>query len=551
MKLIITSALPYSYGMPHLGNFVGSVLPADVYYKYTRMREIDSIFICGSDQHGSPIELRAIKEKVEPSVLAERMHKSIKETFGAFGCSFTHYGSTHSESNKETVYEFFAALQKNGYIEEVTDTQAYCKLDKRFLTDRLIEGTCPYCKGTKARGDQCDTCGRLLQPNQIINPLCKICGKGEIEFRKVKNLAISLQKLQDKIEEFVAESSKNNWSKNAANKSISYIKEGLKARDITWNMRWGFPVPAKGFEESVFYVWFDALIGYIGMTREWSPKEWGKYWKDPDTNLIHFMGKDNIEFHTTIWPGILIGSGLGYTMPKMIRAAEFLTSKDVKFSKSSGVGLDLAEALKIMDPDYWRFVLMYLYPETADAEFTVEQTVEIVNKLMNGKIGNLIHRVLTIVSTNPSSIGANPKLGSDYSEKVEKIIARYMECFERIRLREALSALLELSDLGNTIMSKEEPWMLAKKADTESQARFRSVMESLMVIIYSMSVMLWPFTPTASERALGYIGEKQKPSFAMLFKAQKEGVKPTISKEFKPLFSKLVDEQIKQMKSYG
>jgi methionyl-tRNA synthetase len=550
MKLIITSALPYSYAMPHLGNFVGSVLPADVYYKYTQMREIDSIFICGSDQHGTPVELRAIREKVEPEVLAAKIHNSLKEIFEKYNCTFTHYGSTHSEANKQTVYEIFEALKKNKYIEEITATQAYCKVDSRFLTDRLIEGTCPYCKGTKARGDQCDTCGRLLQPDQIIHPVCKICGKGEIEFRKVKNLAISLEKLQDKIEEFVAESSKNNWSKNAANKSISYIKEGLKARDITRNMKWGFPVPEKGFEHSVFYVWYDALIGYIGMTREWDSKKWEKYWKGKDTELVHFMGKDNIEFHTTIWPGILIGSNLGFAMPRTIRASEFLTSKEVKFSKSSGIGLDLTEALTVMDADYWRFVLMYLYPETADAEFSVEQTVEIVNKLMNGKIGNLIHRVLTISSTNKELVSADPRLEGQYAEKANKIVAQYVECFERMRLREALNSVLELADLGNMIMSAEEPWKLAKMEDKESKAKFRQVMDGLMVIIYQMSIMLWPFTPKASEQALAYMGETAKPDFAMLFHAEEDGVKPKIQKEFKPLFSKLSDEQIAKLKSY-
>jgi methionyl-tRNA synthetase len=226
-------------------------------------------------------------------------------------------------------------------------------------------------------------------------------------------------------------------------------------------------------------------------------------------------------------------------------------SKEVKFSKSAGVGLNLTEALTVMDADYWRFVLMYLYPENADAEFSIEQTAEIVNKLINGKIGNLIHRVLTIVSSNRESIGANPKLAGAYAEKANGIVAQYVECFERIRLREALNSILELADLGNMIMSQEEPWALAKRDDKESRAKFKEVMEGLLVIIHQMSIMLWPFTPKASERALGYLGSGGKqPDFAALFRAQEKGIRPKIAKDFKPLFSRLTDEQMAKLGSY-
>ncbi|MGI0135071.1 MAG: class I tRNA ligase family protein, partial [Candidatus Micrarchaeaceae archaeon] len=365
------------------------------------------------DQHGTPVELRAIKEKTSPEKLAESMHEEIKSLFEKYGCTFTHYGKTHSEANKDIVYEITDALDKNGYITVVEQDQAYCNIDRRFLTDRLIEGTCPHCKSPLARGDQCENCGRLLTPRELIRPHCTICGKSDIKFIMAKNLALSMDKLQKQILKFVESSKKNNWSKNAYNKSLSYIKEGLKPREITRNMKWGIPVNRKGFEDNVFYVWYDGLSGYIGITKEWSAKKWKEYWLSEETRLVHFMGKDNIEFHTTMWPAMLIGSKMGFVLPTTIRASEHLISKKIKFSKSRGVGLDLNTALHIMPSDYWRFALMHMYPETADTEFTKELLVETVNKLMNDKIGNLIHRVLTISKNNQDMFDATFRISAE------------------------------------------------------------------------------------------------------------------------------------------
>ncbi|MDE1832971.1 MAG: methionine--tRNA ligase [Candidatus Micrarchaeota archaeon] len=546
MKTIVTSALPYSYSMPHLGNFTGSVLPADVYFKYLQMRGEDAIFICGSDQHGTPIELRAIKEKVEPEELANSMHDQIREAFERFGCTFTHYGKTHSEANRKTVYEIFEALHKDRFIIEQESTQPYCSNDRRFLTDRLIEGTCPYCKSNEARGDQCNSCGKLLTPEQIIDPHCTICGKSDITFKVVKNLAISLDRLQGEIKRFITSASKNEWTKNAVNKSLSYVDEGLKPRDITRHMKWGFPVPMAGFEDAVFYVWFDAIIGYIGMTREWDEKRWEGYWKGKDTSIVHFMGKDNIEFHTLMWPGVLIGSKLGYALPTTIRASEYLTSRQVKFSKSKGVGLTIDRAIEIADSDYWRFALMHMYPETADSEFTIDLFVEIVNKIMNGKVGNLLNRVLTIASANRQLIGkANP---GKYEADAEKIVKRYMDHFNKFELREALHALVELADYGNELMSKTEPWKLAKMAAQSpgSKEEFSTIMNALVEIIYKMGIMLHPFSPTASAVAMSFFGIKGQPEFAMFGHPHEVDY----SVEIKPIFEKITEKQVAMLEKY-
>jgi len=546
LKTIVTSALPYSYSMPHLGNFTGSVLPADVYFKYLQMKGEDAIFICGSDQHGTPIELRAIKEKVEPMALADSIHAQIKTAFETFGCTFTYYGKTHSDANRKTVYEIFEALNKNDFIVEQESTQPYCANDKRFLTDRLIEGTCPFCKSNEARGDQCNSCGKLLTPEQIIDPHCTICGKSDITFKVVKNLAIALDRLQGDIKKFISSESKNDWTKNAVHKSLSYVDEGLKPRDITRNMKWGFPVPLKGFEDAVFYVWFDAIIGYIGITREWDETKWEGYWKGTDTRLVHFMGKDNIEFHTLMWPGVLLGSRLGYVMPTTIRASEYLTSKQVKFSKSKGVGLTIDRAIDIAGPDYWRFVLMYLYPETADSEFTIDLFVEVVNKIMNGKVGNLVNRVLTIAASNRELVGkANP---GKYEAGADAIIKKYMGHFDRFELREALHSLVALADYGNELMSNTEPWKLAKIAKDSAAARaeFSAIMNALIGIVYKMGIMLHPFSPSASSAARSYFGVKGQPEIVMFG----HPYEIDYSMAIKPIFEKITDTQIDELKKY-
>ncbi len=548
LKVVVTSALPFSYSAPHLGNFVGSVLPADVYHKFLLMRGADAIFICGSDQHGTQAELKALREGVAVEVLAERMHNDIKELFARYDCGFTHYGRTDSEASKEVTYEFFSALNRNGYIIETESKQAYCNLDRRFLADRFIEGECPYCHKGNARGDQCDDCGRLLEPEQIINPHCNICGKSDIEFRTVKNLAIALDKLQGRIEEFVLEASKSNWTKNAVNKPLSFIKEGLKPREITRNMKWGFPVPLKGFEDTVFYVWFDNLLSYIAITKEWNQARYESYWKDKETEIVHFIGKDNIEFHAILWPGYLIGSDLGYTMPKTIRASENLTLKAGKWSKSRGIGIDMNAALKVLDSDYWRFTLMLAYPETADSEFSLAVIEESVNKLMNGKIGNLLHRALTIAKQNKDKIPERAVVSDEYMDRFNACLKDYEESFEQIKLREAAVAVLKLADLGNSIMSDTEPWALAK-GDDASKKKFGSVIGTVLVIAYSMSIMLWPFAPKAAEAALGYFNAK-KPGFKMLYDAREKGIKTNVSDEFKPIFAKMTDAQADELRKY-
>jgi len=544
-KVIVTSALPYAEALPHLGNLAGSILPADIYYKHLIMLGTDAIYICGSDQHGTPIELQAFKKKESPEALAEQVHNQIKSYLEKFGCTFTYYGKTHSEANKGIVYDVFNGLKQNGYITKIESEQAYCNVDQRFLTDRFIEGKCPYCGAEGARGDQCDTCGRLLNPKDLIEPHCVICGSSDISFVRTEDLALDLKKLSPKIAEFIEERKGNNWSKNAVNKSTSYIKQGLEPRAITRSMKWGFEVP--GMKDKVFYVWFDAPLGYIGITKEWSSDNWQKYWKSIDTKLVQFMGKDNIEFHTLMWPGMLIGSGLGFVLPTTIFAYEFLNSRNVKFSKSKGVGLNIETALEILPSDYWRFVLSYLLPETADSEFSIASLIEIVNKTMNDSIGNFIHRVLSIAKQNnaPHEFAEpSPKIKST----IEKYVGSYNLHFEKIQMREALRDVIELASKGNEMMSAKEPWKLAKSDSETDRKDFWSVLTDLLYMARAVSVMLWPFTPSASSKALAYFNiEPSKPQLSIL----ESPLQLDISIEIKSIFNKITEVEKAKLEKFS
>ena len=543
-KIIITSALPYSEAIPHLGNFVGSILPADVFHRYEELAGRDSIFICGSDQHGTPIEIRALKEGVSAEHLADSVHERMKKVFESFECSFTHYGKTNSDSNKKAVYEIFEALDRNGYIKEAESVMPYCNIDKRFLTDRYIEGKCPYCGFEGARGDQCDNCGRLLSPQDLIDPYCGLCHNKDIEFKKTVNLAIELDKLQPEILDFV-KMRMGTWSRNAANKTVSYLEQGLEPREITREMKWGFPVPKKGFEDKVFYVWFDAVIGYIGISMEWSEK-WKDYWKSPDTELIQFMGKDNIEFHTMMWPGILIGSGLGFVLPHTIYAYEYLTAKGLKFSKSRGIGLNMENALEIAGPDYWRFALMYLAPESSDNDFTIALFVEVVNKIMNDKIGNYVHRVLTLLKN--SGLKASELAEDEKSmDKVAMLTSKYAEDFEALKMREALKDLVAIADIGNEMISSSKPWELIGKDGVKqgSEAKAKELLGGMVSIVRRIGILMWPFAPEASSKILNRFGISE-PKLSGLEKPLKE-----LNLEgLEPVFSKLSDKQLKELERF-
>ncbi len=536
MYKVITAALPYSYSTPHVGNFVGSILPADIFYKYNKIKGEDAIFICGSDEHGTPMELEAIKRNMPPDQLAEQMHNKIKSLFERYNCSFTYYGKTHCEANKLTVYEIFEALDKNNYIVETESIVPFCNVDNRFLVDKLIEGTCPYCGYEHARGDQCENCGRLLDPTQLINPKCKICGKSDISFKRVKNLAIALDKFSSWLESYIKDHD-SLWTKNAVNKALSYIKEGLRPRDITRHMKWGFSVNKQGFEDLVFYVWFDALIGYIGITRDYT-KDWEKYWKDQNNELIQFFGKDNIEFHTLMFPSLLKGSNLGFILPNRIKAMEYLLFNNKKISKSQHIGIDLEEALKYMDADYWRFLLAYIIPENGDTSLDKQVLIDAIDKNLNDNIGNLINRVLNIAYNEKIDL---KKFDNKILEGISNYINKYISDMDSIKIKDGLRDAIGLAEFGNEYLSSSEPW---KKNGEEKGI----ILNTSIVILYYLFVLLWPFIPKKSEEGLKMLGidisNERIVDVNTLLKDISNKIKISLKDRPKPIFNKTPKELV-------
>lgn len=547
-RYIVTSALPYVQSIIHLGNLIGSILPADIYYKFLEMSGEDVIFICGSDEHGAAIELRALKEKTTPQALADKNNRAIKALLEQYNLSFTIYGETHTEQNKAVVYEIFEALNKNGYITKVDSELPYCNIDKRFISDRFIEGKCPICGYEQARGDQCDSCGNLLDPKDLIKPYCTICGKSDIQFKKTTNLALDLRKLEPQIKKFIESSAKNNWSKNAVNHSLGYIKRGLKPREITRDLKYGFSVPMKGFEGKIFYVWFDAPLAYIGITRQWNEKAADAYWKGEDTKLIQFMGKDNIEPHTLIWAGMLIGSKVGYVLPTTIYAYEFLNWEGQKFSKSRGIGLDIQEALQILPSDYWRFALASMLPETADTDFTIESLKQAVDNDMNNVIGNFINRTLTLIKSNFDGKVPDGEMLPEIEGKMDDILLKYEQHFKKIEMREALRDVVELATVGNTLMSATEPWKLVKSKKEEDLKRVSDILFTCINIVHDLGIMLYPFTPNASAKILDVFGIE--PEMAELVEGLVEETKLNIDK-VEPLFHRLTAKEIKDIEKHS
>jgi methionyl-tRNA synthetase len=541
MKYLVTSALPYIHGIPHLGNLVGSILPADVFYKYLKLKGEEAIFICGSDEHGAQMELDAIKNNTTPKEIADRNHELVKKLLENFGCTFTFYGRTGSKENEELTKQIFLALYKNGFIIEQEEELPYCEKDKRFLPDRFVEGKCPYCGGL-ARGDQCDTCGRLLTPKQIIEPKCKICGE-PVVFKKTKNLFLDLRKIKKEIEEWIKNS--QGWSKNAVNNSLEFLKI-LEPRAITRDLTWGFDVPIKGYENKKFYVWFDAPIGYIGITQEWINKENNKektkdldYWWKSDAKIVQFMGKDNIVFHTIFFPGCLIGSKLGFSLASVIMAYEFLTAKGLKFSKSQGRGLNIQTALELLPSDYWRFVLISLLPETADSEFSLELMQKIVNDELNDQIGNFVHRTLSFVSKEFNSQIPESELDDEAKEVLQEVykkVEEYHENFSKIKLREALKNCVEIAAIGNAYLSKKEPW--------KDKERNKATIKACVQIVKILAILLYPFIPDSSKKICKMLNIDKELSFEDI-KTEATG---KISKEIVPIFKKLSNQEIEEFK---
>ena len=500
-KRLITSALPYVNNIPHLGNLT-QVLSADVFARFCRSKGYETLYICGTDEYGTASETRALQEGVTPRELCDRYHAIHRDIYKWFNISFDYFGRTSTPLQTEIVQHIFNEVDKNGYISEKESEQLYCPECKRFLADRYVTGTCPHCGDTGARGDQCDKCGTLLDPTELIDPKCSVCGHTP-ELKKTKHLYINLPKALPLLQKWMDKASVEGfWAKNAVQITNSWIRDGLQERCITRDLKWGIPVPKEGFEDKVFYVWFDAPIGYISITAN-ATENWEYWWRDPEnTELFQFIGKDNIPFHTVIFPSSLLATGEKWTMLHHMSSTEYLNYEGGKFSKSRGIGIfgnDVQETG--IKADVWRFYMFYNRPEKQDFTFTWKDFQEKINKELIGNLSNLVNRTLTFVKRfydgNLGEGALDQELKAQIIEKEKEIT----DSLERADERDALRAIFALSDIGNKAFQASEPWKLRN----EDPDRAKAILRTLVYLIRDLGVMVTPYMPSTGEKILAFV----------------------------------------------
>lgn len=508
-RWLVTAALPYSNNLPHIGNIVGSHLPADIFTRFLRLFGEDVVFVGGTDEHGSPVEVSAFNQHTTPQELTNRLFILHKKIYDWFGISYDNFSRTSNPTNHKTTQEIFLRLLNNGFIAKKKLLLPYCPNDRRFLPDRWVEGTCPYCKYKTARGDQCENCGRLLDPQDLIEPYCVI-DKSKPIFREVEHLFLDLPKLEPGLLKWIK--SQKHWKPNVKNTALAWIKEGLKTRSISRDLNWGIPIPLEGFQNKVFYCWFDAPIGYLSSTIEWAEKNrknWQDYWQN-QTKIIHFLGKDNIAFHTITWPATLMGAG-GFTLPYDVVGLEFLNYEGDKISKSRnwGIFLDVQngivkviqnENIVDVDPDILRFYLSLIMPENKDSDFVWKDFEEKTNAELIGNFGNFVYRTLSFLKTNFNSVVPEQDTLSPKDKAIFKKISEKKKIIQKLvydyKFKEALKEALELSAEGNKYFQDKKPWAILKTKPDQA----RNTLYVSANLVRSLAVIFSPFVPYACEK---------------------------------------------------
>ncbi|AZK92907.1 MULTISPECIES: methionine--tRNA ligase [Streptomyces] len=505
---LITSALPYINGIKHLGNMVGSMLPADVYARYLRQRGHEALYICATDEHGTPAELAAKDAGLPVAEFCAQQHDAQKAIYDGFGLRFDYFGRSSSEQNREITQHFARKLHENGFIEERAIRQVFSIADDRFLPDRYIVGTCPYCGYDKARGDQCENCTRVLDPTDLIEPRSAISGSSELEVRETKHLFLLQSKLDGEVEAWIDECS-GDWPHLASSIARKWLTEGLHDRSITRDLDWGVPVPADTWPElaaegKVFYVWFDAPIEYIGATKEWADlepetRDWKSWWYEAsDVQYTQFMAKDNVPFHTVMFPASQIGTREPWKRVDHVKAFNWLNYYGGKFSTSQQRGVFTDAALELLPADYWRYFLLAHAPESDDTSFTWELFASSVNKDLADTLGNFVNRVLSFsrkrfgdaVPEGKAAGAPEQALG----EEIARLLAEYEGQLEARQFRKATQALRALWSAGNSYLEEKAPW-LEIKADPEAAAL---TLRTAMNLIHLYAVVSEPFIPSSA-----------------------------------------------------
>ncbi|MEK6960144.1 MAG: methionine--tRNA ligase [Nanoarchaeota archaeon] len=498
-RILVTAALPYVNNIPHLGNIVPT-FSADAYARFLRLIEEDVIFVCGTDEHGTTTETKALEEGLTPRQVCDKYFAIHKGIYDFFQCQFDCFGRTSSKENRVITLDIFRKLEENGFISEQSMDQAFCGVCKRFLADRFVGGACPSCGYGEARGDQCENCGRLLDPAELKNPVCKICKKTTPEILKTNHLFIDLPKLDSPLRDWM-QTVKPRWTVNAVTMTDAWLKEGLKARCITRDLQWGIPVPIKGFGGKVFYSWFDAPIGYIGITAE-TRKDWKEWWQSPsDVRLVQFMGKDNIPFHTILFPAFLIGTKEPWTLVSDLSVNEFLNLEGgLQFSKSRGVGVFGDNAMSSGIPaDVWRYYILVNRPEKSDTEFSWKDLQSKINDELVGNFGNLVNRTLTFLTRYYGGVVDKIKLEPEdekFIHEIESHEENVKILMQEIRLKDALKEVMHISKLSNQYFQQAEPWKTIK----ERPLRASTTLGVLVNVVKDLSIMMHPFMPGACSR---------------------------------------------------
>ena len=545
-RVLVLCALPYTNGIPHIGNLVGSHLPADIFARFCRLKGAETVFIGATDENGTPTEVAALELGKTPKELTDVLYRVHKDIYDWFEISYDNFSRTSSPTHHRTTQEFFLQVNKNGYVSEGVMRLPYCENDRIFLPDRYVEGGCPVCGYEHARGDQCENCATLLDPIQLIRPRCKVDGSTPV-FRDSRQLFLELGKVQGRLESWI--NSRRTWKSQVTSLAKGWIKEGLKKRSITRDLRWGVPVPLEGYRDKVFYVWFDAPIGYVSATKEWaerkgSPNLWKKFWLGRQARVYNFLGKDNIPFHTIFWPGMLFAHGR-LNLPYDVVGMQFCNYEGDKISKSRNWGVFCESVPRAgIDPDIWRYYLVHVIPETRDTEFKWEDFQSRVNNELVANIGNFVHRTTTFAWNNFAgevSAHGSGRDGRELEKKVRALAAEAEGLLEEVRFRDALSKILAMADLGNQYFQKNQPWTLVKS----DRARCEQVLHSCLEVCIVITILLQPFLPRSSERILELLGSP-KASLAEVGKSHRRiklSSKPEIP------FKKFEDAQVQLAKS--
>jgi len=535
-RILVCLAWPYANNSLHLGHVAGVYLPADIFARFQRMRGNEVLMVSGSDEHGTPITVRAEQEGKPPAEVAEHFHQEFLETWRRLGISWDLYTRTTTPNHYAVTQDMFLKLLDKGFIYKDTMLGSWSEADQRFLPDRYVIGTCPYCGAAEQRGDQCETCGRLLDPLELINPRSRFSGQPVVA-RKTEHFFLDLPRFNAALLDWVRR--QEHWRPNVRNFTLTYLESGLQARAITRDIDWGVPVPVPGFEQKRIYVWFDAVIGYLSASIEWAqrrgdPERWRDWWQKPSRSY-YFIGKDNIPFHTIIWPAMLMGYG-GLNLPYDVPANEYLTMNAEKFSKSRGRVISVLDFLDQYDVDALRYALAINMPEQRDADFSLAEFVRRNNDELVATWGNLVHRTLSFLQRYfegrvPAT--ASPQVTPEVVSRIQKTFDSVTAHLQAVRFKDPLREIMQLAQFGNRFFDERAPWKQIKE-DRDACAQ---TMADLLALIDALKLFTYPYMPFAAERLhamLGYSDPLPEQGWALRRPPAGQALPPP-----KPLFQKL------------